>query len=585
MTADDGADKDVEEAMAGHAEKIDLRVRVDNIVPNLDGFRTHVRQLNPRIKLFLVERIVQEQMRRYKKLVENKVKHTHEVRNLKQCPSNGFCFELGGEAKDLYPRISTKDPESTCAQFQIPGNGDSDGEANSLADGVVTAALFPAGIPLPPVKTLPAEFECSICFQVKQFQKPSDWTKHVHEDVQPFTCTFPDCSEGRSFKRKADWVRHENERHRHLEWWECNMPECNHKCYRKDNFVQHLVREHKKREPKMKTRTSPSGKAKPDVDPTTAWQAQVRDKEIEEVWELVDRCHFETQKKPKDEECKFCGNMCNSWKKLTVHLAKHMEQIAMPVLGLVKRREISADTIISPDERISSRRPIPASASPEGYLKAEPNSHSPYEKTIPPQQAGFQVSQSPGAHSHDSHYTHSMQSSPNFSDTTASAYEPQVIYQAPDMPQFARMHNLPANMSYGPYLDARRPSSFATINSPGGQPSTYPPPFNAESRPPQRMAPHCSRPYPRFLQVHSTFDGQPPQQPVYSSPTNNGPYAPHEDVSVGSMHDYRTSTMAYDQIGTLTGMIMPPNLPYDSHERPSFLSNPSNGQSYPYTSQ
>lgn len=340
----------------------------------------------------------------------------------------------------------------------------------------------------------------------------------------------------------------------------------------------------------MKTRASINGKAKPDADPTTAWQAQVRDKEIEEVWDLVDRCHFETQKKPKDEECKFCGNMCNSWKKLTVHLAKHMELIAMPVLDLVKRRDISPDTIISPGERISRQPPILASASPEQYLKAEPislepNSLSPYEKTMSPQQAGFQVSQSPGAHSHDSHYTQSIQSSPKFSDTTASAYEAQVTFQAQDMPQFSRMHNVPAPMCHGSYQDTRRPLSFVPINSPGGQSSTYPPPFNAGSLSPQPMAPNGSRTYPRFLQVHSTLDGQPSQQPVYSSPTDNGPYAPHVDGSLGSMHIYATKTMAYEQNGMLAGMTMPPSLPYDSPQKPPFLSDPSNDQSYPYTAQ
>ena len=250
--ADDEREDDPtgEEVTAGPGVKIDLKVKMDNIVPNLDGFRTHARQLNPRLEPFLTERIVQEQVRRYKKLVENKIKHTHAVKNLKRCSSNGFCFELGGEAKDLPPRTSTKDPEATCAQFQVSGSGDSDGEVNTFADGIVNAALFPVGIPLPPVKRLPAEFECSLCFKVKRFQKPSDWTKHVHEDVQPFTCTFLNCSEVRSFKRKADWVRHENERHRHLEWWQCNMPECNHICYRKDNFVQHLVREHKRESPR-----------------------------------------------------------------------------------------------------------------------------------------------------------------------------------------------------------------------------------------------------------------------------------------------------------------------------------------------
>jgi hypothetical protein len=585
VVEDQGEVEHEEEATAEHGVKIDLKVKIDHVVPNLDGFRTHARQLNPRLDPILTERIVHEQVRRYKKLVENKVKHTHAVKNLKRCSSKAFCFELGGDAKDLPPRTSTKDPEATCAQFQVSGNGDSDGEANTFAEGIVTAALFPAGIPLPPVKKLPAEFECSLCFQVKKFQKPSDWTKHVHEDVQPFTCTFSHCSEARSFKRKADWVRHENERHRHLEWWQCNMAECNHRCYRKDNFVQHLVREHKKREPKVKSRGSTSSKAKPEADQVAVWQTQVHEAEIEEVWKLVDACHFETQKKPKDEVCKFCGNVCNSWKKLTVHLAKHMEQIAMPVLELVKRREVSPDTIISPVERSSRQHGIPNPGSPEGNMKAESNNLSPYMMNITPQPAGLQATQSPGGYSHDSQYTHSMQNSPSFSHTPASAYDRQVVMPPPDMTQFAQVHNLPPNMSYGPYQNPRQPPSFIPVNPPGAAATTYPPPFDAVRRSPQSMAPNVTRSHPGFIQVNGVYDAQPSQQPLYSSPTDTTPYAAQFSIGMEQMPNFTTNSMAYEPSTISANMAMPQNLLQDPQQAPHFLGHQPHGQRYSYTSQ
>src|SRR5699024_4638683 len=131
-------------------------------------------------------------------------------------------------------------------------------------------------------------------------QKPSDWSKHVHEDVQPFTCTFQRCNEPKSFKRKADWVRHESERHRQLEWWTCTMPDCSHTCYRKDNFVQHLVREHKMPEPKAKKGTTKN-----------KGEESQRDREIARLWELVENCRHETTKNPRDEPCRFCGNVCS----------------------------------------------------------------------------------------------------------------------------------------------------------------------------------------------------------------------------------------------------------------------------------
>ncbi|KAF2831656.1 hypothetical protein CC86DRAFT_431547 [Ophiobolus disseminans] len=323
-------DEDDEEQ---EAVKMDLNVRSDPIIPTYEGFRTHSRQLNPRLADFMVERITQEQMRRYKRLLEFRVKHMNAVKH-RNCASAEFCTDLGGEAKQLPPRAGNKDPDAPFIGFQVTAPGGSDDDGEPAPEGTVQSAQFPSGVPLPPVKRLPAEFECPLCFKVKKFYKPSDWTKHVHEDVQPFTCTFPNCGEPKSFKRKADWVRHENERHRQLENWTCQIADCNHTCYRKDNFVQHLVREHKIAEPRQRTGRA-SNKDVPAADQ-------------DDIWAIVERCRRDTTKQPKDEPCRFCGNICVSWKKLTVHLAKHMEQISMPILTLVEQKQLNADSIISP---------------------------------------------------------------------------------------------------------------------------------------------------------------------------------------------------------------------------------------------
>ncbi|KAM5494748.1 hypothetical protein MaudMau93_000046 [Microsporum audouinii] len=327
------ADDDDDDMAHENGVTMEFPVRSDPIVPTLEGFKTHVRQLNPRLQPALIERIAQEQVRRYKRLVELRLKHTQNV-SKNSCSAGKHCFAQGGEAVMLPPRTSPKDPESTYAQFQVPGAAVTPEDLATFGEAAITPALFPPGVPLPPVRRLPAEFECSLCFKVRKFLKPSDWTKHVHEDVQPFTCTFPDCTEPKSFKRKADWVRHESERHRHLEWWTCNMPDCSHTCFRKDNFVQHLVREHKMPEPKVKAAKSRS-KNQPRDTTTDAHDATSHAQAIEQVWKLVEVCRQVTTKQPTDEACRFCGNVCNSWKKLTVHMAKHMEQIAMPVLELV----------------------------------------------------------------------------------------------------------------------------------------------------------------------------------------------------------------------------------------------------------
>ncbi|KAK4237150.1 hypothetical protein C8A03DRAFT_34926 [Achaetomium macrosporum] len=299
---------------------------IDDITPNFAGFQQHVLKLNPHLATannYLVDRIAHQQCVRYKNLLNLRVKHLQSIA-AKNCSSGSMCIALGGSAiPGSKSDARGLDPLSAAYEG-------SDGDVTPL-EGAVNQDSFPPDIPMPPTASLPAEFECQLCFTAKKFQKPSDWTKHVHEDIQPFTCTWERCKEHKMFKRKADWVRHENEGHRHLEWWTCDVDDCRHKCYRRDNFLQHLVREHKFAEPKVKTKAAI--KRAGNVDPT---------------WAKVEACHQETMELPQNEACRFCGKTFPSWKKLTVHLAKHMEHISLPVLKLVAKKELDEDTIISP---------------------------------------------------------------------------------------------------------------------------------------------------------------------------------------------------------------------------------------------
>ncbi|KAM3086586.1 hypothetical protein ACMFMG_000714 [Clarireedia jacksonii] len=332
LDQDDDEDEEDEQADEG-----DMRVEAgpsEPIIPTYDGFKDHVRRLNPDMDPkynWLVSRIAHQQELRYKNLLDLRVKHMQAIRN-RNCTARPHCIALGGSAT-LYdakgkPRES---PDRSAGGLQLVTDFSDD---SNPGEGALSTETFPKGVPMPPTRNLPAEFECQLCFKAKKFQKPSDWTKHVHEDVQPFTCTYDKCREPKSFKRKADWVRHENERHRHLEWWICQMDDCRHPCYRKDNFLQHLVREHKLPEPKQKTK---------------ATIKKARTTEL--AWIMLEKCHHETTNMPQDEPCKFCGKTFTSWKKLTVHLAKHMEHISLPVLRLVEQKNVDADTIISPVEQ------------------------------------------------------------------------------------------------------------------------------------------------------------------------------------------------------------------------------------------
>ena len=346
-------DAEVGEARDEQGVKMEISAASSNIIPNFEGFKAHVRETNPRLPPYLVERLGQEQLRRYKKLVAAKVEHA-KARETNSCASRKYCADRGGVAT-YFPAKNAPTKGASHTGLTTAGTGEEDEDEEAVADGIVSEAQFPPGLPLPPAKRLPAEFECPWCFTVKKFQKPSDWSKHVHEDLQPFTCTFQQCPEPKSFKRKADWVRHENERHRQLEWWQCSEDGCSHLCYRRDNFVQHLVREHKMPEPKA----AKSSSARPPNKPAVRGPAKnkVKAKGVvnindippgDRVLYMVELCRRETNKDPLDEPCRFCGNHCNSFKKLTVHLARHMESLALPVLDLVKAKDVSPDTLISP---------------------------------------------------------------------------------------------------------------------------------------------------------------------------------------------------------------------------------------------
>ena len=354
MQDEDDEDDDDEEQGDDGDVKIELDQQAEPIVPNYEGFKAHVRRLNPEMDTrcnWLVSRIAHQQEIRYKHLLDLRVKHSQAIVS-RNCGAGRHCVALGGNATLLDARGNPRDSESNNSALQLVTDFSDD---SNPGEGALSDETFPPGVPMPPTRNLPAEFECQLCFKAKKFQKPSDWTKHVHEDVQPFTCTYDKCKEPKSFKRKADWVRHENERHRHLEWWICQVDDCTHPCYRKDNFLQHLVREHKLPEPKQKTKA-----------------AIKKARDTEPAWVMLEQCHHETQNKPQDEPCKFCGKSFNTWKKLTVHLAKHMEHISLPVLRLVDQRIVDANTIISPVEQILT--PV----TPISRAKMEP-SHSPFD--------------------------------------------------------------------------------------------------------------------------------------------------------------------------------------------------------------
>lgn len=357
---------------------------IENFTADLEGFKKHILMLNPMLDArpgqYLVDRLATQQLSRYNRLL-NKHKERldlgtnnsnvvaiplvetpemviidnmdipqsilrrwnyHLPRAIKMKKWRDVCWWLSND-KHASPTIKIEFENIMQMEFQIlkeqqekqiqqPDSFtelDEDENLHNLSfKGSLDYGSFPKDIPLPPKRSLPAEFECPVCFQTRHFRIFFEYTLHVYEDIEPFTCTWPDCRGNRAFSNQADWLRHENEGHRHLECWKCSIEDCGHICHRRDNILQHIVREHRLPEQKAKTMAQ-IGRAGAS-DPT---------------WQKVEECHRKAKTLPKDEPCRFCGRIFGEWKKLTDHLAEHMKQISLPILRLVslKAKELKAN--------------------------------------------------------------------------------------------------------------------------------------------------------------------------------------------------------------------------------------------------
>ena len=62
---------------------------------------------------------------------------------------------------------------------------------------------------------------------------------------------------------------------------------------------------------------------------------------------IVEHCRHKTNKQALDEPCCFCGDMFDSFKHLLAHIAGHQQQLALPILELVKAKSVVEYTTAS----------------------------------------------------------------------------------------------------------------------------------------------------------------------------------------------------------------------------------------------
>ena len=174
-----------------------------------------------------------------------------------------------------------------------------------------------------------------------------------------------------------------------------------------------------------------------------------------EVWDLVEKCRQESTQDPRTEPCKFCGNICNTWKKLTVHLAKHMEQISMPILALVEKFPVTTDTIISPVDQQRLGQQSSMSPIEQSQYAQHPLPYGMPGSFVPVHGQGAYSMANPGVDQ-------------RAVNRTSMSYPPQVPSQ--ETARYAQVHGSPYGMNKALYADGGGSSNppFLPINAQRG---------------------------------------------------------------------------------------------------------------------
>ncbi|KAL8626996.1 hypothetical protein Q9189_007311 [Teloschistes chrysophthalmus] len=145
-------------------------------------------------------------------------------------------------ATSFHPPVEIPPPLQSVDQISEVGTHTSYGTTTSVQIDKLTVPLAPASA------SNGREFECPYCYTICRLnpsdsrQQQKQWNRHVLRDLQPYICTFGDCSEANTlFERRRDWIAHELRAHR-IEWF-CNTP--GHKIHdNREEFQNHLCLYH-----------------------------------------------------------------------------------------------------------------------------------------------------------------------------------------------------------------------------------------------------------------------------------------------------------------------------------------------------
>ena len=175
--------------------------------------------------------------------------------------------------------------------------------ATSIAESDHIVMLRRYDIPKPPVPLQPGStFDCPFCGQEITFGAKNatddDWALHVFMDLEPYQCTFDNCLRAhKTFGVQDDWFCHELDNHRLCKVWYCQS--CDYEVGEKEDIELHLSEKHK--------------------------EAVARDN----LSTMATLCERYSDKALIDQFCPFCGISKLPSEALKLHIADHLEQLAL----------------------------------------------------------------------------------------------------------------------------------------------------------------------------------------------------------------------------------------------------------------
>ncbi|KAI0127980.1 hypothetical protein BJ170DRAFT_397576 [Xylariales sp. AK1849] len=230
---------------------------------------------------------------------------------------------------------------STVASSVFSKKGAFDLKSTTSAGTAYTSTrIFPLPPPEPPVDLRSESldpFPCPYC----HFEVPfgnggmtgEDWIEHVYLDLEPYICTFEECSRAqKTFGIKQEWSQHEHDCHRARLVWFCSDSLCKQEFDNKESFDTHLRAQHRD----LFSSTEPSG---------------------------VDEACVRYSTRPVSRElCPLCGIRCSDVASMNKHIGNHLEQIGLWAL---------LDDDSSDDEVLEGRdSPAPGNTKP-GFILEE----------------------------------------------------------------------------------------------------------------------------------------------------------------------------------------------------------------------